>query len=131
MPENAENLLRVTKPSTSLNLQTHEQNTEEFSSENESNTIAASKSHCNSYTTSKNDNMEFKQRLERILASPLMKPNEPHTKPVIHGAPTQKPVPLPRKRVMFNNSERTETQLYHAQSQSETDETPSFDHHQK
>ena len=131
MPENAENLLRVTNPSRRLNPQIHKQNKDDYSSDNEINTIETAKSQHKNYTTSKNENMEFKHRLERILASPFKKPNEQYTEAILHDSTMQKPIPLPRKRVMFNNPDRIETHLNDTLSLSDTDETSSFDHHQK
>ena len=131
MPENAENLLRVTNPSRHLNLQVQKQNKEDFSSDNEMNAIETPKSHHKSYTTFKNENMEFKQRLECILASPFKKPKEHYTEAIVHDSTMQKPVPLPRKRVMFNNPDRIETHSNDTLSLSDTDETSSFGHRQK
>lgn len=48
----------------------------------------------------------FKERLERILCSPIKKPSVYVNSYTIESI---KPVPLPRKHVMFHGSPKTET----------------------
>ncbi|XP_054744559.1 cilium assembly protein DZIP1L [Anastrepha obliqua] len=62
------------------------------------------------------ENDAFKQRLERILASPMRRPNfddgrvsEQLTTAQVHALPKGAPIPLTRKRVMFNTLSQSAT----------------------
>lgn len=99
LPENAEDMLRNTKPQQPLGevklkpKRLHTLSTDESFEALEPN---ASTPVSETKTTD-----AFKQRLERLLSSPMRKPESYTTstsKADVHTAP----VPMPRKRVMFN-----------------------------
>lgn len=117
MPQNAKDLLKVTNP---VRHKTKEQNnfSGEFSlSEAEDEYLKAS-TPLNANTTYSGN---YKQMLERILASPIKKPDEHLVKAVVHQDNiNKKPVPMPRKRVMFNQAEILESHINHSLSASES-----------
>ncbi|XP_065354537.1 cilium assembly protein DZIP1L [Calliphora vicina] len=120
MPENAEALLKVTKPATRNKIQEQQHYSDEYSVSDEDDVSLEASTPLNNATT---ETRNFKQRLERILASPMRKPDEHLTKAIVHQQNlTQKPVPMPRKRVMFNHPERQERRLDHYLSPTESDD---------
>ncbi|KAI8121851.1 hypothetical protein FF38_03989 [Lucilia cuprina] len=107
MPENAEALLKATKPARTKFQEQQYYNDENYvSDENDDSFEASTPLNVN---TSITESKHFKQRLERILSSPIRKPDEHITKAIVHPQNlTQKPVPMPRKRVMFHHPDRGE-----------------------
>ncbi|XP_037808405.1 zinc finger protein DZIP1L isoform X2 [Lucilia sericata] len=127
MPENAEALLKATKPvRTKIQEQQYSNDQNSVSDENDEALEASTPLNVNTSTT---DNNNFKQRLERILSSPIRKPDEHIIKAIVHPQNlTQKPVPMPRKRVMFHHPDQGERRLTHSLSISEINEPQIFKH---
>lgn len=124
MPSNAEALLKVTKPLKPKNIPIKPKESEYSSSNEDENESIKTSTPLNE--TVPMSNTDFKQRLERILASPIRKPEEHHIKAVIHQQSyVAQPVPMPRKRVMFNQPETREKQLEESSSLTESDDSVS------
>ncbi|XP_075144870.1 DAZ interacting zinc finger protein 1 [Haematobia irritans] len=127
MPENAQALLRATRP---IKQQDHSvKHTVLSSSDEEESNLGGSQNKTSTpiKETHSFHNTQFKQRLERILASPIRKPDE-QTKAIIHkqNEPLEQryPIPMPRtKRVMFNQPEKKTNDIFSA---SESENEPNF-----
>ncbi|XP_073814864.1 DAZ interacting zinc finger protein 1 [Musca autumnalis] len=104
LPENAQALLKATRPQGQLDVSSNQHKiSHPFSSDEEETNLV--EKHDVSTTRSglhSAHNAELKQRLESILASPIRMPEEN----IRHHVTEHKvPVPLPRKKVMFNHKE--------------------------
>lgn len=124
MPANAEALLKATKPKPLPHDKHQHYDEDSLADELEDETSFKVSTSLNA-NTSTGDSNNFKQRLDRILASPIMKPEKHITQVQVHEQ--NKPVPLPRKRVMFNQPEKQERHLDPSLTVTESDESQSFE----
>lgn len=135
MPKNAEALLKVTQPKGPKNMKQNSldnanSDSDELSDydEDDKNSAMIVQPSKTSTPLDEKDvplqNLDFKQRLEKILASPISKPERREVKVVMHQSGTpkfQQPIPMPRKRVMFNQPEVNTNRIDSGSSEDDND----------
>ncbi|XP_037945240.1 kinesin-related protein 4-like [Teleopsis dalmanni] len=102
LPQNAEHVLENKKPLRPADVMHKLQQQETTTTISSDESFAEHEAITSTPTSEKlNINSDFKQRLEKILASPIRQPSSS----IVQSKPVQAsnaPVPVPRKRVMFN-----------------------------